>query len=198
MKKDWTGNSKAVFSTLSANSHSEEDREQNDYYATDPIAAVKLLEIESFSQNIWEPCCGEGHLSKILVENGKNVHSTDLIDRGYGIGGFDFLQQKEKVNCDIITNPPYSMAQEIIEHAMSITSPGNKVAMFLKIQFLETPKRKKLFDKYPIKTIHLSSKRISCAKNGDFENQKSSAVFYAWYVWENGYSGPTEMKWFNY
>lgn len=44
MSKDWTGNSKAVFSTLSASSHSDTDRQNKDYYATPPFAVVKLLE----------------------------------------------------------------------------------------------------------------------------------------------------------
>ena len=42
--KDWTGNSKAVFSILSASSHSDTDRQSEDYYATPPSAVVKLLE----------------------------------------------------------------------------------------------------------------------------------------------------------
>lgn len=50
--KDWTGNSKAVFSTLSASSHSDTDRQNEDYYATPPFAVVKLLEKEKFNRYI--------------------------------------------------------------------------------------------------------------------------------------------------
>lgn len=52
---------------------------------------------------------------------------------------------------DIITNPPYGLATEFAEHAMNIITDGHKVAMFLKIQFLETQKRYELFKKYPPK-----------------------------------------------
>ena len=72
--------------------------------------------------------------------------------------------------------------------------------MFLKIQFLEGKARKELFKKYPPKIIYVSSSRILCAKNGDFEGMKKaggSAVAYAWYVWVKGYSGITEVKWIN-
>ena len=45
MSKDWTGNKAAVFVCNGATGHAKEEREENDYYATDPIAAEWLLEI---------------------------------------------------------------------------------------------------------------------------------------------------------
>lgn len=44
--KDWVGNNKAVYTCLGASSHALEEREVNDYYATDPKAAEWLLELE--------------------------------------------------------------------------------------------------------------------------------------------------------
>lgn len=81
--KDWTGNSNSVWKTLAASNHSESEREQDDYYATDPIAIDKLLTVESPNRFVWECACGEGHLSKRLKERGFTVWSSDLIDRGY-------------------------------------------------------------------------------------------------------------------
>lgn len=75
-----------------------------------------------------------------------------------------------------------------------------KVAMFLKIQFLEGKERKKLFTKYPPKVVYVSSSRILCAKNANFEEMRKgggSAVAYAWYVWEKGFKGDTVVKWIN-
>lgn len=85
--KDWTGNTKTIYSTLGASNHSESERAENDYYATDPKAIDYLLEKATLNRNIWECACGEGHLSKRLTELGYNVKSTDLIDRGLG-GGY--------------------------------------------------------------------------------------------------------------
>jgi 2-polyprenyl-3-methyl-5-hydroxy-6-metoxy-1,4-benzoquinol methylase len=82
--KDWTGNTKTIYSTLGASNHSESERAENDYYATDPKAIDYLLEKATLNRNIWECACGEGHLSKRLTELGYNVKSTDLIDRGLG------------------------------------------------------------------------------------------------------------------
>jgi len=195
--KDWTGNRNSTFKTLGASNHTEKERENNDYYATDPQAANLLLELEDF-ENILEPSCGEGHLSEVFVEKGINVHSSDLIQRGYGVQK-DFFEYTEW-NGDVITNPPYKYGLEFVEHALEIIPKGNKVAMFLKLQFLEGKKRKKLFINNPPKKLYVSSSRLLCAKNGDFEGMKKgggSAVAYGWFVWEKGFKGNTKIQWFN-
>ena len=104
-EKDWIGNSKSVYTTLGASNHTDKEREQHDYYATDPIAIDVLINDAKakISNNVWECSCGEGHLSKRLSEYGYNVTSTDLIDRGYGIGGVDFLDTSSMFYGDIIT-----------------------------------------------------------------------------------------------
>lgn len=106
----------------------------------------------------------------------------------------DFLAQTEMFDGAIITNPPYRYAQEFIEHALELATDGNLVCMFLKVQFLEGKARREMYRKYPPRRIWVSSSRIQCGKNGDF---KGSMVAYAWYVWEKGYHGATELKWFN-
>ena len=120
--KDWTGNSHSVVGCLGASNHSKETREEHDFYATDPIAAEWLMQLEELNQNIYEPACGQGHLAKVFENAGYNVKATDLIDRGYGQGGIDFLACEDKFDGDIVTNPPYSMAYEFIEHALSLLS----------------------------------------------------------------------------
>ena len=197
MNKDWTGNSKSVYKTLGASSHTNEERQNEDYYATDPKAAEWLLKLETFSPNIWECACGEGHLSKVFEKNGYNVKSTDLINRGFGCFGIDFLSiDNLEWNGDIITNPPYKYAQEFVEKGLQIIPQGNKIAMFLKLQFLEGKGRKNLFLSQPPKTVYVSSSRLLCAKNGKFNND-GSAVAYAWYVWVKGFNETTILKWFN-
>ena len=198
--KDWTGDSNSIYKTLGASNHTDKERQSEDFYATEPKAAELLLELEDFNNNIWECACGEGDLAKVFVEHGHNVKSTDLIDRGYGEGGIDFLQCTEVFDGDIITNPPYKYAKEFVEHALELVPEGHKVAMFLKLQFLEGKARRELFEKYPPKTVYVASGRLLCAKNGDFEGMKAgggSAVAYCWYIWEKGYNGDTVIKWFN-
>ena len=201
-EKDWVENSKSVYTTLGASNHTEDEREQHDYYATDPIAIDVLINDgkSEINHNVWECACGEGHLAKRLSDYGYNVTATDLIDRGFGTGDVNFLEINTIFNGDIVTNPPYKYAVKFIEHALDIIPTGNKVFMFLKLQFLEGKSRKELFKKYPPKCIYVSSSRILCAKNGDFEGMKKSggsAVAYAWYEWEKGYTGDTIIKWVN-
>ena len=149
MSKDWIGNYHSVCGCLGARNECKEDREEHDYYATQPIAAEWLCKIENLDHNIWECACGEGHLAKVFEREGYKVKGTDLIDRGYGEGGIDFLMYYEEWDGDIVTNPPYKYAQEFIEHALDLVKPGHKVCMFLKVQFLEGKNRRKLFDSTP-------------------------------------------------
>ena len=64
---------------------------------------------------------------------------------------------------------------------------------------MEGKARKKLFTQHPPKIIWVSSSRLLCAKNADFETfrKQGSAIAYAWYIWEKGFNGTTQVKWFN-
>ena len=42
-EKDWTGNKNSIFKTLGASNHTDKERENDDYYATDPIAIDVLI-----------------------------------------------------------------------------------------------------------------------------------------------------------
>ena len=200
--KDWTGNANSIWKTLGASNHTDKERQNEDYYATDPIAAEWLLKIEEIPRDkpIWECAAGEKHLSKVFEEHGYKVRSSDLIVRTEDVEQLDFLTSNETWDGTIMTNPPYNQAVNFIQKAMESITEGNKVIMCLKVQFLEGKSRKKLFEKYPPKTVWVSSSRITCAKNGDFEYMKAnggSAVAYAFYVWQKGYKGDTILKWFN-
>lgn len=127
-EKDWTGNKATTFVQLGASNHSQGEREANDFYATHPLSLKIFLDklnedkIELHS-NIWECACGMGHLSKVLEEKGYNVLSTDLIDRGYGTSGIDFLKAPNGWNGDILTNPPYKYAKEFVEKGLEAVTP---------------------------------------------------------------------------
>ncbi|MBT9174579.1 MAG: hypothetical protein DDT22_00239 [candidate division WS2 bacterium] len=197
MVKDWTGNSVAYSKTLGASSHSNTERAIHDYYATEPKAVRLLLEMERFEGTIWECACGEGSLSNEMIKLGYKVRSSDLINRGYG-EVFDFLSvENQHTNYNIITNPPYKYANEFILKAMQILEIDKKVAFFLPIRYTEGKGRKKIFLKYPPKVVYISSSRLKCAMNGKFDEMTGSAVSYAWFVWEKGFTGDTKLKWFN-
>ena len=197
--KDWTGNQNSIYKTLGASNHCNHERQVDDYYATDPIAVEILLKNETFKHEVWECACGEGHIAKVLEQHGYDVSATDLIYRGYGEKeSYDFLKCDEtNIDEDIITNPPYKYAKEFVEKAMDVVAPGRKVAMFLKLTFLEGKERKKMFQKYPPKVIYVFSGRVKCAMNGNFNTSGSSAVCYAWFIWEKGFKGEPVIRWVN-
>lgn len=174
-------------------------REENDFYATDSYAIVKMadkLKEIGISKKVWECACGNGCLSKPLKKLGYEVLSTDLVDRGYGEVE-DFLSSDRHFEGDIVTNPPFKIAPEFIEKSMQLLSNGHKAMFLLKIQFLETPKRAKLFERCGLKEVVVNSERICCAMNGDFDlyfkkkNNKyiGGTQLYAWFVFEKGYKG---------
>lgn len=198
--KDWTGNATSIYATHGASNHSDTERADFDYYATDPEAVRILLEKEQFFHYILEPACGGGHIAEILKEKGFDVLCSDIVNRDYEgqQATMDFLTEfptSPRNNRDIITNPPYAQAKEFVEHAMDISQESVKVAMFLKLTFLEGAKRKELFDKYPPKKIYVFRNRIDCWKNGIKPGKPSKAVCYAWFIWEKGFKGKPTIDW---
>ena len=75
-----------VYAVLGASNHTNKCRVMDDFYSTDPVSIDYLLMYEAFDKNIWECACGSGNLSKRLISYGYNVHSTDLVYRGFGGG----------------------------------------------------------------------------------------------------------------
>ncbi len=94
--KDWKGDGNSIWKTLGASNHTDEEREKDDFYATDPDAVDRLLMVESPNRRIWECAAGAGHLAERLKEYGYDVYATDIKDRGYALGSVqDFLKAKK-------------------------------------------------------------------------------------------------------
>lgn len=189
-----------------ASNHSNVIREEDDFYATPPVATQALVDYlkvnypELNDSFIWEPACGKGHISEVLKNAGYKVLSTDLVSRGYGVHDFDFLAtDNTKTNCHIITNPPYKYAQDFVEKAMDIMEDGKLCCMLLKLTFLEGKKRYEMFKKYPPEQILVFSTRINCAHGGDFEktSEFGGAVAYGWYIWRKGNTNQPKIDWIN-
>ena len=125
-----------------------EPKSSADYYATPPKAVQALCRYVEFRPFIIEPCCGEGHISRELQKLGYDVESSDIIYRGFGKEGeFDFLDStpEELQGSDIVTNPPYNQAARFIEHALDCADANAKIAMLLRLTFLESKKKETSF-----------------------------------------------------
>ena len=180
--KDWTGNSVAYSKTLGASSHATYDRQEHDYYATEPKAVRLFLDIEKFEGKIWECACGEGSLSEEMKVLGYEVYSSDLIDRGYGeVKDFLSIENNQQIDMNIITNPPYKYANDFIVRSLSIMKQNKKLALFLPIRYLEGKARKKIFKENPPKIIYVSSSRLICAINGEFHIRTFRSLFFIYF-----------------
>lgn len=195
-----------VFSVLGANNHSDNIREKDDFYATNPKTLELLLDkLESdnyaLNKNVWECAVGAGHLADVLKKRGYNVHGSDLIDRGYpNTEILDFMRATERPfnSLCIITNPPYKMAEKFVAKALSLLKDGEQLVFILKVQFLEGQSRYDLYQANPPKYVYVHSTRQACAMNGEFikdGKEIGSAVCYCWYIWEKGYKGDTIVRW---
>mgnify|MGYP000088286008 CR=1 FL=1 len=167
------------------------DRQKDDFYATPAAATDALLSVETFKGGVFEPCCGEGHISKRLIEHGYTVESSDLINRGYGTSGRDFLFEREQRD-NIITNPPYAkMSLQMARHAQSIAR--QKTAFLLKITFLEGIARRSFFEDYPPIRIWVFSRRMALMKDG--QSYSGGMMCLAWFVWETGSTKSPTIGW---
>lgn len=172
------------------------ERVENDFYATPEGATKALLAVEEIIYPVWEPACGQGHISNLL--NDGVVRSSDLVDRGYGVV-LDFLSViKCSINAEtIITNPPFNLFQEFAEQGLRLAN--KKLILFGKLQALEGKKRATFMENSPLKTVYVFKSRQNPLRNGSAvdENGKpwSSTMAFAWYVWEIGYKGDPVIKW---
>lgn len=170
--------------------------EEHDFYPTPDYATEALLDRELFEEGvIWECACGDGAISKILKSRGLQVFSTDLINRGYGeVRNLDFIQELPDIYKakHIITNPPFKLAKSFIEQALYMTT--GKVAMLLRLAFLESADRYELFKTTPLKTVYVFSKRLTMSAKGKGAS-KGGMIPFAWFVWEHGYEGKPYIEW---
>lgn len=204
-QKDWKGNKVAPFSCNGCSNHSKGERASEDFYASDPKSAVWLLTLEPQISDVLEPFVGLGHLAEPFRKAGKLRAVQDLVDRGYYPNGIkvsygdDFLQINEVWHGDIVSNPPYSGSISYVKHCLDLLTESRYLALLLKLTFLEGKGRREFFESNPPKRVWVSSSRLLCVKNGCFEEAKktSSAVAYAWFIWQKGYKGDTVIKWFN-
>lgn len=198
---DWTGNRNSIFKTLGASNHTDKQREQHDFYATDPVAIDLLTKKVELPKQILEPACGSGCLSIRLEGLGHDVKSFDIVNRGFGMERDFFSITEPPFSGDyaIVTNPPYKFALQFVLHSLEIVLDGGLVCMFLKTTFAEGKGRyKELFHKHPPLKVLQCVERVLCAKNGDFAAMRAgggSAVAYAWWVWQKGYKGQTTLDW---
>ena len=181
--------------SIVGSSRANGDREPNDFYPTPPYATEELFSREKFEGNVWECASGNGAMSRVIEKYNECVSSDIQEDEWvYGDKGIDFLNCSYRGVDNIITNPPYKYAKEFVLKAK--LQAKRKIAMFLKLVFLESSGRYDMFqDKaFPLKAVYVFCKRVPIYKGG-IAMKNSGLIAYAWFVWDKDYIGKPQIEW---
>lgn len=169
----------------------------NDLYETPPEAVYALLDAEDVPMNVWEPACGPGSIARVLRASGRYVFASDLVDyksEDQDLSDVDFLRTPAAplVTEAIVTNPPYKLAGEFVSHALHIAP---KVYMLLRLAFLESEKRRPILDGGQLARVLPFRNRLPMMHRDGWDgNKSSSAVAFAWFVWDRNHSGDATIK----
>ena len=175
-------------------------RPKDDFYPTPPEVTRALLRVESFTTPIWEPACGDGSASEVLKETGMPVFSSDLYDHGYGERGIDFLEEDFLPVPDhpmgvgaIVTNPPFKLATEFIQHAIEDLKV-DKLCLLMKLAALEGRTRSAVLRDTKLTKVYVFRNRIQLTRNGE-PARGGGMIAFAWFVWYKGHEGDPIIKW---
>lgn len=161
-----------------------EPHDSLDDFPTPPWATRALCEhvIKGGQFSVMEPCCNRGYMAKPLKEYFDDVYCSDIHD--YEWEGQDAIQDFlfTDMRFDwIITNPPFRLAEQVINHAIDHSNIG--VAVIVRSAFLEGVGRyKNLFSKNPPSIIAQFAERVPMVK-GRYDAKASTATSYTWLVW---------------
>ena len=171
----------------------------HDQFDTPPIALMPLFAHEPLLAgvaSICEPFCGKGNLVTAMRERGITVHASDIEDRGCPDSTLlDFLQMKRPPpGCDVLlSNPPFSLAAKIIEHAWKIGF--RLVILLMEPSFMHTHSRfAGVHQRGHLRRVYPLAERLRdmhdakhLAKGGKKGSQPRT---HCWYVFDQNYRGP--------
>ena len=177
-----------------------------DFYTTNPEAVRKLIRCHYHGSlpkgRYLEPCVATGNIADVIKKCGSEVVGVDIEDYGYpGTIVHNFLDwQTDEVFDGVITNPPFMLAEQFIRKSLSLIKEHGEAIFFLKIQFLEGEKRRKLFEELPPRWIYVNTKRVpTWAENQKVDPQTgkpwATTMCSAWYIWEKGWYGEPTIRW---
>lgn len=161
----------------------------SDWYIEPSDCVHSLFDAVAFDGAIYDPACGGGTIPGVARARGYEADGSDLVYRGYGRGGVDFLRDQTR-RSNIVTNPPYRLAEEFAQHAIEVTD--GRVAMVTRISFLNGQRRaQSLYDEHPPSMVLVLSKRPSMPPGGMNVPARGGTADYIWIVWEAGRNDAT-------
>lgn len=164
------------------------ERNANDFYPTESWCTENALRNYPISKDlvIGEPACGQGHISKVLIEHGYHVVSSDLNETGYGVSGVDFLLMKEPYPV-IFTNPPYvdDMAFKFASHAIELTKPYKGIVLMIMRTDWGSAKGIRPVTQHPAFAMKIEmAKRPKWIESTIGSGQDHPRHYFSWYIWD--------------
>lgn len=172
------------------------ERNMSDYYVT-PLQPIKdFLRAWIIDENLsligkrfLDPCAGgdKNHVMSYVeairdVIHTENIFTIDIREDSRAMVKGDYLLTQINSKPDIIiSNPPFSLAEEFITKALQDIKEGGYVIMLLRLNFLESSKRKQFFENNMPQRIYVYHKRMSFTDNG-----KTDSVAYMHAIWNKG------------
>lgn len=173
------------------------EREANEHYVEPHWCSERLFQEEKFNGPIWDPCCGFGRIPTAAIKAGFVAVGTDIKDRGYADfnGIHDFLTMNQHpIKGDIVCNPPFNVAPQFAERALSVDGVG-KVAMVFPTARLNAAH---WLRGTPLLRIWLMTPRPSMPPGHTIaagERPGGGKMDFCWLVWSIGFSGEATVKW---
>ena len=154
----------------------------HDFYPTQLWAVLGLLDELHLPGPVWECACGDGEMAMALKLRGLDYFASDLVDRGYGTSGVDFMTSEPDAPFGtVFTNPPFKDAEAFVRRARSFR--GVAVCMFLPLSFLQGAGRASgLWADDPPDLVLVVPDRVTMYPRGD-ERPESGSHASAWFVW---------------
>lgn len=169
----------------------------SDNFYTPAYAVLPILELLGTIVNpsrIWEPFVGAGGIAQVLFDTGRySVWGTDIDGNTFGSPSWtgDFFRAPEyfieDTDC-IISNPPYSISDDILERLFHI---GKPFALLMPVSRLHGVRRQKLYRRYGTPGFIAFDNRVNF-KEKSFKDGKESAgawQYTGWFCWNMGLKG---------
>ncbi len=157
-------------------------RQSHDWYREPTVCVERLFEAVRFVGQIHDPACGGGNIPRTAARLGYDASGSDIVDRGYGPGCIDFLDDLTPRE-NIVSNPPYVLAERFVLHGLKVAN--RRVAMLVRLAFLEGQgRRQRLFVPFPPELVLVHSSRPSMPPGDRPDLQaKGGKTAFCWIVW---------------
>jgi hypothetical protein len=169
-------------------------RDEHDFYIEPEWCSQRLFEVETFKGKIWDPACGIGRIPDAAAAARHALDESDLVDRGRGYQ-LDFLKSGA-VAANIVSNPPFSVAEEFVAKALTLAE--RTVAMLLPTKWIQGEKRARWLRTTPLRRVWFLCPRPSMPPGAVIlagEKPDGGREDFAWFVLERGYAGCPEIGW---